>query len=182
MGSVGTLAAPVTGGADPGQPCPAFRVGWIVQARGQLTDIPPLLTAAEQLLETNDSSASESGHAQTRILRALITMFWSEFQYFTGQPQASWQSARSALEWIPPGEEYIANLALLFMSFSRQANGQEEVALAQLQQALRDQSTKLKRHCSPALCSGNGVSGCRQTAPGGTHRTALTPARHRGSI
>ena len=38
---------------------------WIVQPRGRLTDMPPLLTAAEQLLETNDSSTGESGNAQT---------------------------------------------------------------------------------------------------------------------
>ena len=42
----------------------------------------------------------------------LIPMFWSFFQYFAGQPQASWQSARSALERVPPGEEYIKNHVL----------------------------------------------------------------------
>jgi LuxR family maltose regulon positive regulatory protein len=127
-----------------GSPVLLFARAWIAQARGQLTDIPLLLTTAEQLLETNDSDASESGNSQTRILRALIAMIWSEFQYFTGQVQASWQSARSALEWIPPGEEYITNHVLLTLAFPSLANGQEDVVLAQLQQALRDQSTNLK--------------------------------------
>ena len=72
----------------------------------------------------------------------MIAMYWSQFQYFTGQMQASLQSARSALEWIAPGEAYIASLALLFMSLSRQATGQEEGALAQLQQVLSDQSMR----------------------------------------
>ncbi len=117
---------------------------WIAEVRGRLTDMPPLLTAAEQLLETNDSSTSESGTSRTRILRALIPMYWSFFQHFAGQPQASWQSARSALERIPPGEEYIINHVLHIQAFSSLANRQEDVVLAQLQQALRDQSTKLK--------------------------------------
>ena len=127
-----------------GSPVLLFALAWIVQARGQLTDLPPLLTAAEQLLETKDKGASESGTSQTSILRALIRFLWSEFQYFTGQPQASWQSARSALEWIPPGEEYLANLALLFLTLPGLTNGQEEVVLARLQQALRDHSANLQ--------------------------------------
>ncbi len=115
---------------------------WIMQAHGRLTDFPRLLTAAEQLLESNDSGAGEPGNSQTRILRAMIAVYWSQYQYFTRQVQASLESARSALEWIAPGEAYVANLALLFLSLSRQATGQEEVALAQLQQALRDQSMR----------------------------------------
>ncbi len=128
-----------------GSPVLLVARAWIVQVHGQLTDFPRLLTAAEQLLESNNSGAGEAGEAgnsQTRILRATIAMYWSQFQYVTGQVQASLQSARSALEWIAPGEAYVASLALLFMSLSRQATGQEEVALAQLQQALRDQSTR----------------------------------------
>jgi LuxR family maltose regulon positive regulatory protein len=127
-----------------GSPVLMLARAWIAQARGRLIDLPPLLTAAEQLLETNDSGASESGTSQTRILRVLISILWSWFQYFTGQPQASWQSARSALEWIPPGEEYLANIALFILTFSCLANRQEEVVLAQLQQTLRDHSTDLK--------------------------------------
>jgi LuxR family maltose regulon positive regulatory protein len=114
---------------------------WIVQVHGRLTDFPRLLVAAEQLLESNSSGAGEPDNTQTRILRATIAMYWSQFQYFTGQVQASLQSARSSLEWIAPGEAYVASLALLFLSLTRQATGQEEVALAQLQQALRDQPT-----------------------------------------
>src|SRR5436305_6101098 len=110
---------------------------WIATTYGQLTDFPRLLTAAEQLLESSDGGAGEPGNAHTRIQRATIAMYWSQFQYFTGQVQASLQSARSALEWIALGEAYVASLALLFLSLSRQATGQEEVALAELQQALR---------------------------------------------
>ena len=114
-------------------------------------DIPRLLTAAEQLLESNGNGANgawgvwgvwEPDNKETRILRATIAMRWSQLQYFTGQMHASLQSARSALEWIAPGEAYIASLALLFMSLSRQATGQEEGALAQLQQVLSDQSMR----------------------------------------
>jgi ATP/maltotriose-dependent transcriptional regulator MalT len=117
---------------------------WIAQVRGQLADIPPLLTAAEQLLETKDNGTGESGTSQTRILHALIKFLWSWFQYFTGQTQASWQNASSALEWIPPSEEYVANIALLFLTFPSLTNGQEDVVLAQLQQALRDHSANLR--------------------------------------
>jgi ATP/maltotriose-dependent transcriptional regulator MalT len=120
-----------------------YALSWIAQVRGQLADIPPLLTKAEQLLETKDGDTSESS-TQTRILRALIKFLWSEFQYFTGQPQASWENARSALEWIPPGEEYVANIALLFLTFPSLTNGQEDMMLAQLHQALRDHSTNLQ--------------------------------------
>jgi LuxR family transcriptional regulator, maltose regulon positive regulatory protein len=126
-----------------GSPVLLYALGWIAQARGQLADIPPLLTAAEQLLETKDFGTSESGTSQS-ILRALIRFLWSEFQYFTGQPKASWENASSALEWIPPSEEYLANLALLFLTFPSLTNGQEEVVLAQLHQALRDHSANLK--------------------------------------
>jgi ATP/maltotriose-dependent transcriptional regulator MalT len=120
-----------------------YALGWIAQARGQLTDIPPFLTAAERLLEAKDNGTSESGTSQS-ILRALIKFLWSEFQYFTGQPQASWQNASAALEWIPPSEEYLANLALLFLTFPGLTNGQEDVVLARLQQALRGHSENLK--------------------------------------
>ncbi len=125
-----------------GSPVLLIARAWMAQVHGQLTDFPRLLSAAEQLLESNSSDAGEPDNAQTRILRAMIAMFWSVFQYFTGQVQASLQSAHPALEWITPGEAYVASLALLFVSLSRQATGQEELALAQLQQALRDHSTQ----------------------------------------
>ena len=81
---------------------------------GQLKEMPRLLTAAEQLLATSDSGTSDQDDPQSRILHALIAILWSLFQYFTGQTQASLESARSALEWLPPDEEYIASHALTF--------------------------------------------------------------------
>jgi LuxR family maltose regulon positive regulatory protein len=116
---------------------------WIAQARGSVSDIPPLLTAAEQLLESNNSGASEPGERQSRLLRALSKIYWSEFMYDTGQAQASWQNARSALELTPPGEEYVKSMALLYLANSSRFTGQADAVLAQLQQVLRAQSTDL---------------------------------------
>jgi LuxR family maltose regulon positive regulatory protein len=116
---------------------------WILQARGQLKDYPRLLTAAEQLLATSGNGGGNPNDTQSRILHALIAIAWSMFQYFTGQAQASLESAQSALKWLPPGEEYIASRAMNFLAWSYQATGQEEVALTQLQQALRNHSTHL---------------------------------------
>jgi LuxR family maltose regulon positive regulatory protein len=70
-------------------------------------------------------------------------------QYFTGQAQASLESARSALEWIRPGEGYVANLALCYLALSNQATGHEDVALVELNNALREQSAN--RHDSICL-------------------------------
>src|SRR6266516_3430808 len=120
----------------------AVRV-WILQARGQIKDLPPLLTAAEQHLTTNGSGTRYPNDQQSKPLRALIATAWSLFQYFTGQAQASLESARSALAWLPPGEEYGVSLALTFLAWSNQALGQEEVALVALQQTLRDHSRHL---------------------------------------
>jgi LuxR family transcriptional regulator, maltose regulon positive regulatory protein len=116
---------------------------WILQAHGQLMDLPRVLTAAEQLVATDDSATIDPNDRRSRLLRALIAIGWSQFQYFTGQVQASLQSARFALAWVPPGKEYSAVLAIMFLATSQQAVGQEEMALVQLQQALRDHSTQL---------------------------------------
>jgi ATP/maltotriose-dependent transcriptional regulator MalT len=116
---------------------------WILQARGQLTELPRLLTAAEQHLATSGSGAGDMDNWQSRVLRALIATAWSQFQYFTGQAHASLESARSALTWIPPGEEYGASLALMFLAWSNQSIGNEDVALVALHQALRDHSSHL---------------------------------------
>src|SRR5205807_3274348 len=59
--------------------------GWILQAQGQLNNLPPLLTAAEQLLATSASGAVETDDLQSRILRVLIAIGWSHFQFFSGQ-------------------------------------------------------------------------------------------------
>ncbi len=114
---------------------------WILQARGQLTELPRLLTAAEQLLATSGSGSGDPNVPQSRLLRALIAIGWSQFQYFTGQAQASLERARSVREWLPSGEEYGASLALTFLAWSCQATGQEEAAIVALQQALRDHSS-----------------------------------------
>ena len=126
-----------------GSPGLLFARAWILQAHGQLKDLPRLLTAAEQLLGTVGSAASDLDDPQSRILRALIAILWSQFQFFTGQAQASLESARSALRWLPPGEVYIASQALLFLALSNQATGHEDVALFELNNALREQSAHL---------------------------------------
>jgi LuxR family maltose regulon positive regulatory protein len=116
---------------------------WILQARGQLEDLPPVLTAAERLLATGEGGASGPDSPHPRILRALMAMQWSIVQFFTGQAQASLQSARSALRWIPPGEAHVASLALFYLALSNQVTGQEEVALVELNKALREPSAHL---------------------------------------
>jgi LuxR family transcriptional regulator, maltose regulon positive regulatory protein len=126
-----------------GSPCLLVARMWILQNHGQLQDFPRLLVAAEQLLETSDSDASDLDDPTHRLLRALIAIFWSQFQYFTGQVQVSLESARSALVWLPSGEEYVASFALAYLAWSNQAIGKEDVALVFLQQALRDRSTHL---------------------------------------
>ena len=115
---------------------------WISQARGQLKELPYLLTAAEQLLGTTDSSANDTDNTKQRLLRVLIADSWSLFHFFTGQVQASLESARSALAWIPPGAEIVTSHVLEELAWSLQANGQEEEALAAVQQGLQDHSTQ----------------------------------------
>jgi LuxR family maltose regulon positive regulatory protein len=120
-----------------------FARAWILQARGQLTELPRLLTAAEQLLSNSGSGMRDPNDPQSRLLHALLAVLWSQVQYFSGQVQASLERARSALAWLPLGEEYGASLSLVFLSWSCQATGQEDLALVTLQQALRDHSTQV---------------------------------------
>ena len=126
-----------------GSPVLLFAQAWILQVQGQLKDLPRLLTTAEQLLDASSNDVRNLEDPHSRLLHALIATLWSLFQYFTGQEQASLASARSALEWLPPGEEYVASTALVFLALSTQALGQEDIALVALQQALRDHSTHL---------------------------------------
>jgi LuxR family maltose regulon positive regulatory protein len=119
-----------------GSPTLLVARGWILQAHGQLTDFPRLLTAAQRLLGTTGSTANVADDSQSRLLRALIALGWSHFQYYGGWPVASLESAQSAQEWIPPGGEYVASHAMENLSWSNQATGQEDIAIAQLQRAL----------------------------------------------
>ena len=127
---------------------------WILQAHGQLKDNPRWLTAAGQLLAISDSDISDLDNLQARVLRGMNAIAWSQFQYFTGQTQASLESARSALEWIPPGEEYIASFALMFLALSNQAIGNVDVALVALQQALTDHSLHVNTAARLLLAQG----------------------------
>jgi len=115
---------------------------WILQARGQLKDLPSILTTAELLLATSESNVRDLNNTQHRLLQAMIALQWSQIQYFTGQMQASLESARSALELLQH-DEYVASFAVLFLAWSRQAIGQEDTALAALNNALRERSTHL---------------------------------------
>jgi LuxR family maltose regulon positive regulatory protein len=116
---------------------------WIFQAHGQLKEFPRLLTAAEQLLGTAGRSAQDAGYPKRRLLHVLIADLWSLFHFFTGQTQASLESARAALALLPPGEEIVASHVMEELAWSLQANGFEEDALAALQKALLDQPTGL---------------------------------------
>jgi LuxR family transcriptional regulator, maltose regulon positive regulatory protein len=121
-----------------GRPGLLLARAWIVQARGQLQDLPAVLRAAQQLLGSPANGAPAAQDGQARILRALNAVLWSQFHYFTGQAQASLQSAHAALERIRPGEGYIASHALYFLALSNQASGHEDVALEALNNALRE--------------------------------------------
>jgi LuxR family maltose regulon positive regulatory protein len=116
---------------------------WILQAHGQLKDSPRLLTTAEQLLEASSNGGRNLDNTHSRLLRALNATAWSHFQYFTGQFQVSLESAHSAWKWLPPGEEYVASIILTLLAWSNQASGQEEVALLELNNALKERSTHL---------------------------------------
>ncbi|MFL5592046.1 MAG: LuxR C-terminal-related transcriptional regulator [Ktedonobacteraceae bacterium] len=110
---------------------------WVSWIRGQLQGIPPLLIAAERLVAASGSELPDQSDSPFRLLHALIAMFWSHIQYFTGQPQPSLHNSQAALELLRPGEEYVASWVLSTQVRARQAAGQEEEALAELQQALR---------------------------------------------
>jgi LuxR family transcriptional regulator, maltose regulon positive regulatory protein len=114
---------------------------WILQTRGLHTDLPRLLMAAEQLLAASASHTSDEGTRQFRLLHALIEIGWSHHYYRKGQPQSSLESARSALAWLPPGEKQVEIHALMYLAFSSQLCGQEDVAIMELNKGLRDHAT-----------------------------------------
>jgi LuxR family maltose regulon positive regulatory protein len=116
---------------------------WILEVHGLLEGVPRLLTAAEQLIETSGSSVTDLDESQIKLLRALIALSWSLIQHVRGQTQASLQSASSALQWVPPGEVFVANLVLHYQALSNQLTGNEDVAHFELNNALREQSTNL---------------------------------------
>ncbi len=116
---------------------------WISQAQGQLKELPRLLTEGEQLLASSDRESSDAEDTSFRLLRGLTATLWSLYYFFTGQAQASLEYARSALAWIPPGEDNMVSHATFYFVLTNQATGHEEGALAALQQALQEQSTGL---------------------------------------
>ncbi len=120
-----------------------FARAWIMQAHGQLNGLPHLLTAIEQLLDTRVNSTHDPDDTQYRILRALIAILWSLVQFFTDQAETSLESARCALEWLPPGQEFVASQALFYQALSNQAIGQEDVAHFDLNKAMREQAVHL---------------------------------------
>jgi len=126
-----------------GSPLLLTAKAWISQARGQLKELPRLLTAADQLLANDDRDTSDALDPPFKLLRGLMETLWSLYYFFSGQAQDSLECARSALVWIPPGEEHMISHATYYFVLTIQATGQEEVALAAVQQALQEQSTSL---------------------------------------
>ncbi len=119
---------------------------WTAQARGQFKELHRLLSAAEQLLASGDRETSDVHDPHDslfRLLRGLMATLWSLYYFFTGQAQASLESAHSALAWIPHGEEHMASHATFYFVLANLAFGHEEEAIAAMQQALRDHSTRL---------------------------------------
>ena len=119
-------------------PCLLLARAWILQTHGRLTDLPPLLASVERLLATSNSDRPDQADSLHRLLHAVMAICWSQCQYFAGRVQESLESAQRALRWNPPGEEYLASLALMYLAFSQQATGQEIEALVTLQEALLD--------------------------------------------
>ena len=119
-----------------GSPSLLFARAWILQINGQIKDIPRLLKDAEQLLAANGSNASDQEDLYSRNLHALVALGWSFLQFFAGQAQASLESARSSLAWLPPDRVDIASLVMQYLAWSYQACGLEEVAHLELRQAM----------------------------------------------
>ena len=142
--------------------------------------MPRWLTAAGHLLAISDSESSEQDNPQSRILHALVATLWSMVQYFSGQTQAGLESARSALEWLPPDEEYITSSILMFLAWSYQAIGNEESSACCAATGTHRSCAVHKQYCSLALCQGMGLSGCRQTPSGGTHCAPFVTHRPEG--
>jgi LuxR family maltose regulon positive regulatory protein len=112
-------------------------MAWVREARGQFEDFSQQLTAAERLVATSNNVRRDSDDSQTRHLQALIAISRSHFQYFSGQLQASLESARSALAWSLPDEEFVVDMALRYLVWSLQATEQEDLAISELNKAFR---------------------------------------------
>ena len=121
------------------RPCLLVARAWILEVHGQLESVPHLLTAAGEILET--SRVTDLEDSQVKMLRSVIMFLWSLFQHVTGQPEASMESARLALELTLPGEVYLTSLALYVQALVNQFTGQEDVALFELNNALRESYT-----------------------------------------
>jgi LuxR family maltose regulon positive regulatory protein len=123
-------------------PCLLLARAWIMQTHGRLADLPPLLASVERLAAMSSSDKPDQADALYRLLHTVIAVCWCQIQYFTGQMQESLESAERALRWNPPGEEYLASLATMYLALSQQATGQEVVALVTLHEALLDHATQ----------------------------------------
>ncbi|MBV8854219.1 MAG: hypothetical protein JOY91_12495 [Sinobacteraceae bacterium] len=109
---------------------------WTAMVRGQIQYMAQLLEEAERLLATSGAGMPDASQESPGFPPALIAMFRSRAQLSMGQMEAALQSALSAQEQLRPGEEYVAAWTLTMLALARPAAGQEEVALAELQQAL----------------------------------------------
>ncbi|HXX79217.1 MAG TPA: hypothetical protein VEI53_12030, partial [Ktedonobacteraceae bacterium] len=116
---------------------------WISQARGQLRELPRLLTSASQLLASREQYMNDTQNSSFRLLHALIATFWSLYHFFDGQPQKSLESAHTALALLQPTEKFIASHALELLAWSLQATGFEKGALASLQEVLLSQPSSM---------------------------------------
>jgi LuxR family maltose regulon positive regulatory protein len=116
---------------------------WILQTHGLHTDLPRLLTATKQLLTARDSHVNDEDTRQSRLLHALVEIAWSHCYYRTGQAKSSLESARSALAWLPPGVEQVEIHVLMYLALSSQLTGQEEKALLEIDNALRNHAGNL---------------------------------------
>ena len=123
-------------------PCLLLARAWVLQSHGQITSLPPLLTAVERALASTGCHVPAQADSWHRLLHTASAISWCQFQYFTGSAQLSLESAQRACSWCPAGEEYLASLASMYLALSQQANGQEVVALVTLHEALLDHATQ----------------------------------------
>jgi LuxR family maltose regulon positive regulatory protein len=68
-----------------GSPLLLTAKAWISQARGQLKELPRLLTAADQLLANGDRGASDALDPPFRLLRGLMETLWSLYYFHPNQ-------------------------------------------------------------------------------------------------
>ena len=147
---------------------------WIMQTHAQHTDLPQVLTTIENLLAQPNKQTSSEDDYEFRLLHALVEIGWGHWYYRTGQAQSSLEHARSAMAWLPAGEEQGQIFALMYLALSSQLAGEFDIALMELDKGLRSHAQHLVSTAHLLMRAGAGIPGCWQVAAGGANRTPFT--------